>query len=88
VGIVREQAIVYRGGGRRWFSAKSAARAAANKTIRERCECDEPEYGEGGRMAYPGNTCELHNEERYPKILRRLARLHLKHITEKEHANE
>lgn len=80
--IFKQHAVVYRGGGRRWFSAKAAANAAAKATMRARCECSEPEYADGDRMAYPGDTCRLHQPDRFPKILRRLARLHLKNIKE------
>lgn len=72
--ITVEQATVYRGGGRRFFTKRAAANNAARQTIKSRCGCDDDDHGIG----YPGVTCPLHEPERYHKILRRLARLHLK----------
>lgn len=72
--IIKEQAIVYRGGGRRWFSKSAAANAEARKLIKSRCYCSAPEEVQG-RFISSGETCFLHQQERYKKALRRLARL-------------
>lgn len=73
-----ETATVYRGGGRRWFSAKAAAKAEAAMHFRKRhpCECDDPDYSSAGGY-YPDYTCENHGEWR-GKFIRRVARLLLK----------
>jgi len=72
--ITTEQATVYRGGGRRWFSAKAAAAAEARAKIKTKCDCDTADDDIYGTIHL---TCDLHKPERYPKIVRRLARLYL-----------
>lgn len=68
-----EQATVYRGGGRRWLTRKAACKAEARAKIKTRCECD---YCDHGLMGREHLTCSLHHPDRYPKILRRLARMY------------
>jgi len=67
--LATENAIVYRGGGRRWFSVQAAANAEARKKLKSRCECS------GG---YDGETCSFHQDGRYQTLVRRLARIYLK----------
>lgn len=76
--VTTEQATVYRGGGRRWFSLESACRAEARAIIRKKCDCDTADDDIYGTIHL---TCNLHKPERYPKIVRRLARL-VKHATQ------
>jgi hypothetical protein len=69
--IQREVATVYRGGGRRWFSKKSACNAEARALIKKRCDCekDDPSIG------YSGETCHYHSDmNRYARIKKRLSR--------------
>lgn len=77
-----EQATVYRGGGRRWFTLAAACRADARIKIKSRCECDycdHPEMPGAGTEHLP---CSLHAHDRYPKILRRLTRIYLRAATQ------
>jgi hypothetical protein len=76
VSIATEAATVYRGGGRRWFTLKSACKAEARNRIKALCECDKGEidYSPYGTPPY---YCRYHQDERYPKILRRLTRLYI-----------
>jgi hypothetical protein len=54
-----EQATVYRGAKRRYFTRAAADRSFAVEAIkRKRCDCDEPDY----RDDYPGNTCDYHKD--------------------------
>lgn len=71
--IQAEVATVYRGGRRRWFSPKTAAKAEAAAHYRRRhpCEC---EAGDDDPMGYPGYACDNHGEHR-AKFVRRVARL-------------
>jgi hypothetical protein len=76
--IQTEQTTVYRGGGRRWFSKRAAAKAEARAMLYRRypCECDDDDPAIG----YPGVCCYVHAMDcfHYAKIIRRLARLYLK----------
>ena len=73
----KEVAIVYRGGGRRWFTKHAACRADARAKIRTRCECEK------GDWFIPPYTCVYHSDmNRFRKIVRRLARLYEKGTTE------
>lgn len=77
--ITAETATVYRGGGRRWFSKKTAIKAEAAKIFRDRvkplCDCDSPEYGDFGSCTYPGNICQYHDGTYRERFTRRVARL-------------
>ena len=70
--VTAETATVYRGGGRRWFSATSAAKAEAGRYYRLRhpCECDAADPSIG----YPGEYCGWHDKHRV-RFLRRVAKL-------------
>lgn len=71
--VTAEKARVFRGGGRRWFTLNAACNAEARAKIMERCECHEFHPGDWPAFSEP---CGLHDPERYPKILRRLSRMH------------
>ena len=70
--ITTEQATVYRGGGRRWFSLRAAVKAEAQTIIKAKHPSERPEY-ENGMCYYPG----FHWRElpRSDVLLRRLCRL-------------
>lgn len=70
-GIRKESAIVYRGGGRRWFTLDAACRAAARAKLKTRCECDSGD----AEAQYPGSTCHYHGE-RYGRFVRKLAAIY------------
>lgn len=76
--VTVEVATVYRGGGRRWLTAKAACRAEARAKLKTRCECDycdHPEMPGAGREDLP---CGYHDgSERADRILRRLTRLYV-----------
>lgn len=75
--IAVENATVFRGGGRRWFTRRAAGRAEAKARIKERCECEEGDMDMGG--VYPGYTCEYHTEANLPRtaeIVNRLGRFY------------
>jgi hypothetical protein len=72
--VTKEAATVFRGGGRRWFTLASACSAEARAKIKTRCDCDYCDHEGYGREHL---TCDLHHPDRYPKILRRLARVYL-----------
>lgn len=76
--VTTEQATVYRGGGRRWFSLNAACNAEAAKLHRERfrkdCYCCDNSYSE--RYGHePGETCHLHAAKFYSRWRRRVARI-------------
>jgi hypothetical protein len=70
--VTTEQATVYRGGGRRWFSLRAAVKAEAQAIIKAKHPSERPEY-ENGMCYYPG----FHWRElpRSDVLLRRLCRL-------------
>ncbi len=74
--VTTEQATVYRGGRRRWFSMKAAIRAEAKAIHRERfrkdCYCCDSEPGPYGA---PGETCHLHEPSYFDRFTRRVGRL-------------
>lgn len=74
VAIVIEQAQVYRGGRRRWFSLRAACRAEASmlhrQHFRQRCDCDKPSQD----GIYPGNTCAYHETDFFHRWTARVAR--------------
>jgi len=72
--VTTEQAKVFRGGGRRWFTPRAACRAEARAAIKQRCECSK------GDHETPGETCFYHDPIRYQKIVRRLARMAIKSL--------
>ena len=66
-----ENAVVYRGGGRRWFTKRAAARADAREKIRTKCECEK------GDHITPDEVCNYHYDlVRFNKMVRRLARMY------------
>jgi hypothetical protein len=74
--ITVEQATVYRGGGRRWFTKRAAVKAYAAAKFRTKhpCKCENPDYGSG----YPGYVCHVHELRecvlpRYVRVLWRQA---------------
>lgn len=71
--ITIETATVYRGGGRRWLTKRSAIKAEARAKIKSRCDCDTSDDGTYGTIHL---TCSLHQPGRYEKILRRLTRVY------------
>lgn len=74
--VSREEATVYRGGGRRWLTQQAAYRAAAKAKIKSICECEQPDtlIDPSG---YPGFTCSYHKDiDRFQKIVRRLVGLY------------
>lgn len=54
--ISTEQATVYRGGGRRWFTLQAAQRAEARTIIKRRCECCK------GDHITPDYVCDYHDD--------------------------
>ena len=74
--ITVEQAMVYRGGGRRWLTRGAAinaeARAMHRKHFAGRCWCSKDEPGPYGT---PGETCDFHESGYYVRFVRRVARL-------------
>jgi hypothetical protein len=70
--VTTEQATVYRGGGRRWFSLRAAVKAEAQAIIKAKHPSERPEY-ENDMCYYPG----FHWRElpRSDVLLRRLCRL-------------
>ncbi|WP_457967681.1 hypothetical protein M1D68_16080 [Pseudomonas sp. R4-84] len=67
--VTTEQAEVFRGGGRRWFSLRAACRAEAAALLRKHCDCDYCDHEGWGREHLP---CRLHHPDRYPRIIKRL----------------
>ncbi|WP_421696868.1 hypothetical protein [Ancylobacter sp.] len=49
-------AVVWHGGGRRWFTRRAAENAEARRLINKRCECDN------GDAFTPPYTCGLHKD--------------------------
>lgn len=59
---------VYRGGGRRWFTLKAAARAEAKAKIRARCDCYD------GDEFTPSEPCHYHADpDRFVALVDRFA---------------
>lgn len=67
-------ATVYHGGNRRWFTLNAACRAEAKKILRVHCECSRGDWN--GSQGTPGETCFYHDPANYPRLVRRLARMH------------
>ena len=76
--VVPEQATVYRGGGRRWFTLKGACSAEARAKIKERCECDYCDHPEMPGAGREDLLCQYHDGSvRATEILRRLTRVYM-----------
>lgn len=68
--VTAETAVVYRGGGRRWFTRRAAYRAEAKVLIREHCEC------EPGDEHSPGEVCRYHEPEHFDELVDLLSYLY------------
>jgi len=67
--VTSSQAVVFKGGGRRYLTLKSACKAEARALINARCDC---EYMDHGPMGSEWLTCWWHEEERNAVLMRRL----------------
>lgn len=67
--VTTENAAVFRGGGRRWFTLRAACKAEARTLLNKHCDCDYFEDGVGQRCEL---YCRLHHPDRYPRIIKRL----------------
>lgn len=70
------EAIVFKAGGRRYFTKNAAYLAAARNKIKTKCECYDGSNGYDGGNYYeePPETCKYHEDtNRYEEIKRRLA---------------
>ena len=67
--VTSSQAVVYKGGGRRYLTLKSACNAEARSLINARCDC---EYMDHGPMGSEWLTCWWHEDERNAVLMRRL----------------
>ncbi len=80
--ITAETTTVYRGGGRRWLTAETAAKKEAQAMHKlhyaNRCECQDPGYQRNGAMLEDGYTCWAHKTEFYQRWVKRVARMLLK----------
>lgn len=84
--ILTESAIVYRGGGRRWFTKKAAINAEAKamwrsvSILKNRCDCDSHgtpiDYG----FDFGEYVCEYHEQD--SKVFKRYVRF-AKHCIKK-----
>lgn len=73
MGVSKETATAWRGGGRRWFTLNAALRAEARAAIAAKCECESPSYAD----RYPGWTCGWHSDRGYyERVLDRFVRLY------------
>jgi hypothetical protein len=79
--VTSESAKVYRGGGRRWFTLRAACRAEARAKMKARCECDYCDHPEMPGCPREDLPCSLHEPDRYPKIVRRLASIYYRAAT-------
>lgn len=76
--ITAEQAAVFRGGGRRWFTLRAAARAEAKALINKHCHCDYCDHDEWGvREHLP---CRRHQDENFEPLVRKLAARYMRHF--------
>lgn len=76
--IRTESAIVYKAGGRRFFTLKAAVRRAVRERLRANCECDYCDHPEMPGCPTEDLPCKYHdNSPRALKIERRLSRLYL-----------
>lgn len=67
--VTTSQAVVYKGGGRRYLTLRSACAAEARALLKTRCECETMDHGP---MGYEHLTCWYHEEERNAVLMRRL----------------
>lgn len=71
-----QQATVYIGGGRRWFTKRAACRAEAKAKVKARCDCESINHG---HMGIEYLTCSYHADaDRFQKIIRRLSGMYLR----------
>jgi len=76
--IRAETATVYRAGGRRFLTLRSAVRGAVRKKLREKCECDYCDHPEMPGCPTEDFPCKYHdNSDRAQKIARRLGRMYV-----------
>lgn len=57
--VTSSQAVVFKGGGRRYLTMKSACRAEARTLINTRCDCEVMDHGSMGAEYL---TCWYHEE--------------------------
>lgn len=67
--VTSSQAVVYKGGGRRYLTLRSACIAEARALLKTRCECERMDHGS---MGYEWLVCWYHEEERNKVLMRRL----------------
>jgi len=67
--VTSSQAVVYKGGGRRYLTLRSACIAEARALLKTRCECEVMDHGSMGTEYL---TCWYHEEEREKVLMRRL----------------
>ncbi|MCY1307712.1 hypothetical protein D9M70_576650 [compost metagenome] len=67
--VISRPAMVFHGGGRRWFTLRAACKAEANALIRTKCECESIDHGP---LGWEHLTCWYHEPNRYPRIFNRL----------------
>lgn len=79
--VEKSQAVVYHGGGRRWFTLKAACRAEAKKTLKTRCECEHMDHG---AMGSEWLICWYHEEERNVVLMRRLTGAYMRRFRAKD----
>jgi hypothetical protein len=74
-----EQATVYRGGGRRWFTKAAAIKAEAKAYLFKKHGCTCEKHSDPDNGYYP-ETCYLHamDTDRFKKYVRRVARMLVK----------
>lgn len=68
--ITTEPAQVFRGGGRRYFTLRAAARAEAKALIKKHCHCDYVDHEGYGREHLP---CWRHHEINFEPLVEKLA---------------
>lgn len=76
--VTKEAATVYRGGGRRFLTLKSAIKAEARRKIKSRygkCACDYCDHDELPGCPREDLPCDLHGRL-YEKAMRRLIRIY------------
>ena len=68
--VTTSQAVVYKGGGRRYLTLRSACAAEARALLKTRCDCEYMDYG--GSIGGEWLTCWYHEDERNAVLMRRL----------------
>ena len=76
--ITSEPAAVYRGGGRRWFTLRAAARAEAKALIRKHCQCDYCDHPEWSMREHL--PCRRHQDENFKPLVKKLAGRYMRHF--------